>query len=142
MNKKMAFASALLLGCLVSAGQTNDPTDSPAPLFLAPFKLWTASTNTISGPWNEDSLLKFSQSLSKEGQGSPDLETGLEANGEFYLSPAEQTSDSAFVRAIDSVLQPEVIPLGNAQLQCSIIKAIKRKNPLCLIDATVLKLSW
>jgi hypothetical protein len=146
MNKKMAFASALLFSCLVSAAQTNDPPGSPAPLYFAPIKLWTASSNSITGSGDEDLLFKFSQSQNQltrnEGQRSPGLETDLGANGEFYLTPAEPPSDSAFARAVDSVLHPEVITLGKTRLQCSIIKAIKRKNPLCLIDATVLKLSW
>jgi hypothetical protein len=146
MNKKIAFASALLFSCLVSAGQTNAPPVSRAPLYLAPVKLWRASSNSIVGYWNEDSLLKFSQSqsqLTRNGiERNRDLGTRLEESREFCLTQSQQPSDSAFVRAVDSLLQPEVITLGKTHVRCSIIKAIKRKNPLCLIDATVFKLSW
>src|SRR5271165_5167806 len=122
MNKKIGFTSALLFCCLVSAAQTNAPPASRAPLHLSPVRLWTAPTNSMTASGGDDSLLKLSQSqnqLTPNGSDrNPDFWTRLvEQSGAFYLTRPEPLSNSWFVRAVDLVLKPEVIPLGKARLR-------------------------
>ena len=45
-------------------------------------------------------------------------------------------------RSFDSILRPEYFHLGKTTASCSIWNAIKRKNPLCLLNQTFLHLSW
>lgn len=64
------------------------------------------------------------------------LETG------DYVIFHEPPTDNPYVRAVDAIFTPEVIRLGKMSLACSVVTAIKRKNPLCLLNPMVLDLSW
>jgi len=64
----------------------------------------------------------------------------LEQGG--YFTRPERPSDNLFVRAMDAVFRPEVIHIGDISVSCSIITAIKRKNPFCLINPMVIHVSW
>jgi hypothetical protein len=65
----------------------------------------------------------------------------LEALGCF--TRREPPSENVFVRALDNTFRPEVIRLGRTtKLSCSLVTAIKRRNPLCLLNPVVLNLSW
>ncbi len=73
--------------------------------------------------------------------------TGLESynvrSDRFYLIPAgEPAPDNPFERTVDRIGQPEVVHVGKATLSSSVIAAVKRKNPLCLLNATVLQMTW
>ena len=50
--------------------------------------------------------------------------------------------DRAVERAVTTVFLPEPIKIGHAQLGFSPYTAIKRKNPLCLLNPIPLALSW
>ena len=54
----------------------------------------------------------------------------LESQGLFIV----QDDDSEFDRAINAAFRPEVIHLGHFEFTSSIITAIARRNPLCLLD--------
>jgi len=43
---------------------------------------------------------------------------------------------------MDAVFEPEVIHLRKIDVSCSLITALKRRNPLCLINPIVLNVSW
>jgi hypothetical protein len=64
----------------------------------------------------------------------------LEERG--YLRRPEPKSDNRFVRFVNGIFEPTPIRLGKTVVTCSIITAIKRKNPLCLINPLVLTVSW
>jgi len=64
----------------------------------------------------------------------------LEQGG--YLTRKEIRSENRFERAIDAIFEPEVIHLRKVDISCSAITAIKRKNPLCLLNPIVLNVSW
>ena len=64
----------------------------------------------------------------------------LERNG--YFNKPELPSDSRLERFLNSTFEPEVIRLGKVSLSCSAITAIKRKNPLCLLNMIFLRLEW
>jgi len=43
---------------------------------------------------------------------------------------------------VDAIFEPEVLRLGKAGFSCSIVTAIKRCNPLCLLNPEFLRFSW
>jgi hypothetical protein len=59
-----------------------------------------------------------------------------------YLTRPEPPSDNLLVRFADSTFRPEVFKIGKTSVTCSIVTAIKRKNPLCLLNPCVLGFSW
>jgi hypothetical protein len=59
----------------------------------------------------------------------------------FVRTPREP--DDRISRAFNAVFKPEPIRLGrNATFSCTIWTAIKRKNPLCLLNPIVISASW
>jgi len=61
---------------------------------------------------------------------------------EFYLTRAELPADSGVVRFLENTFTPEVVHIGKVPVTCSIITAIKRKNPLCLLNPLFFQVSW
>ena len=64
----------------------------------------------------------------------------LERGG--YLKTPEPPTDNRLQRFLNSTFEPEVLHFGKLSLSCTAITAIKRKNPLCLINAIFLRLEW
>jgi hypothetical protein len=64
----------------------------------------------------------------------------MERDG-FVFYPA-QTPDSPIVNAMNAVFEPEVFHIGKISASASVLTAIKRKNPLCLLSPAVLTFSW
>jgi hypothetical protein len=59
-----------------------------------------------------------------------------------FIQPAH-ASDNPLSRAFDSVFRPEEFRVGRtATVSCSILTAIKRKNPFCLLNPIFLNVSW
>ncbi len=59
-----------------------------------------------------------------------------------FIRPAP-APDGILSRSLDSVFRPEEFKVGRtATVSCSILTAIKRKNPLCLLNPIFLKMSW
>ena len=63
-------------------------------------------------------------------------------SGQFYLSEPEPKSENNLVRAAEAIWSPEVIKLGKTSVSCPLVTAIKRKNPLCLLNPLFFQLSW
>jgi len=49
---------------------------------------------------------------------------------------------AGFEGAIDSIFRPEVYHGRKVYVSCSVLTAIKRKNPLCLLNPLFLHVSW
>ncbi len=64
----------------------------------------------------------------------------LKAQGCFTPKPPE--SDNYFVRSVNTMFDQEEMRVGKTTVTCSIITAIKKKNPLCLINPILLNISW
>jgi hypothetical protein len=62
--------------------------------------------------------------------------------GEFYLIQAQPVAENRFVRAAEAIWSPEVVHLGKTTVSCPVITAIKRKNPLCLLNPIFFQASW
>jgi hypothetical protein len=54
----------------------------------------------------------------------------------------ELPSDSLIERSLNAVFAPEVIQIRKVAITSSLITAIKRRNPLCLLNPMVFNLSW
>lgn len=54
----------------------------------------------------------------------------------------DEVPESWPVRSLDSVFRPEEFRVGKTSVSCSITTAIKRRNPLCLLNPIVLNVSW
>jgi hypothetical protein len=66
----------------------------------------------------------------------------LGQSSRFLLTRPEPRSENVFVRGVEDIFEPEVVRLGKTTFTCSLLTAIKRKNPLCLINPIFLQLSW
>jgi hypothetical protein len=72
----------------------------------------------------------------------PQLYHYLDRSG--YLTRPAPPSSSFLVRATDAAFTPEPVHIGKTTMfSCSVLTAIKRKNPLCLLDTLpFLQISW
>ena len=62
---------------------------------------------------------------------------------DFGLIPPLKPSRDPLARSFDSIFRPEEFRIGQrATFSCTIATAIKRKNPLCLLNPLFLNLSW
>lgn len=63
-------------------------------------------------------------------------------NDVFYLTRAEPELADDTARFVDQVFRPEVFHVGKIPATCTIWAAIKRKNPLCLLNPIFFQVSW
>jgi len=110
--------------------------------------LLLAETQFADSPTGEIDLAKSSpagllgQMSLHSPLGDADLRTyrRFEENGYLKRPPAK--SDNAFVRVANNIFEPTPIRIGKTTVVCSLITAIKKKNPLCLLNPMVLSISW
>jgi hypothetical protein len=171
MKWNLLITFALLVGCIGSGGQTNSPP-APRLLFslsALPLRelprdvesgralhapdtsldehgrdLNTSSPNSaFSGtnaipPTNLTNQISFtSGELTPVGAA---LYERLVQQG--YFTRRESEIVSPFEHFVETVFVPEVAHLGKVDLSCSILTAIQRKNPLCLLNPIFFQLSW
>lgn len=70
-----------------------------------------------------------------------ELRSSVVRSDEFYLV-RKQVIDNPVERFVDGVFRPEVYHLGKTEVSCSFLTALKRKNPLCLLNPLVVQISW
>jgi hypothetical protein len=74
--------------------------------------------------------------------GEADLRTyRLLAENGYWNRPSPQ-SDNVFVRVVNDIFEPATFRVGKTTVACSIVTALKKKNPLCLLNPIVLNVSW
>ena len=67
----------------------------------------------------------------------------LENHGLGLIQPPEPQPHDLLSRGSDAIFKPEVFHIGQkATISCSILTAIKRRDPLCLINPHFLKITW
>lgn len=59
-----------------------------------------------------------------------------------YMNPTPAPATDLFSRTVNTLFQPEPVGVGKATVAFSPITAIKRKNPLALLNPIVLNISW
>ena len=168
MNK---FAGLLLIGCAVSApGQTNsepcvmelfslpcsglrapaagseDPAlqtitnefvDQKQALPRKFDKEAVSQDNCLLTPTNSTSEVV---TLDREQALMLRLHERLKEGG--YLALRTPAPDNLYGRTMNAIFQPEPVRVGKTTVAFSPITAIKRKNPLALLNPIVLHISW
>jgi hypothetical protein len=140
MNKILLTAYVLIGSCWVSFGQTNAPAAAQpaprpalklpaAPQQTSPDVLLPANTNLPAGRMR----LEGNQAKTPASKRS-ELEGLLNLPGPAYRNDLEPGMAAAF--------KPEIIRAGHTQIYSSVVTAVARKNPLCLLDPTFLKISF
>ena len=64
----------------------------------------------------------------------------LDRDGFFNRPPV--VYENGLDRFIDNTFSPEVFRVGKVEVSCSLLTAIKRKNPLCLANPWFLNITW
>jgi hypothetical protein len=64
----------------------------------------------------------------------------LERGG--YLARRDPPVENVFTRTMDAIFAPEVIQIGGTSIALSPYTAIKRRNPLCLLNPIPIVVSW
>jgi hypothetical protein len=59
-----------------------------------------------------------------------------------YFERPPRPPDSPVLRWAQGTFQPEEVRVGKTKLTCSLYTALKRKNPLCLLNPVFFGLSW
>ncbi|HEY5909353.1 MAG TPA: hypothetical protein VJA21_01980 [Verrucomicrobiae bacterium] len=140
----------VLFGISIMCGSAQTDPSSPV-LDISPMKLRAELTLDSPQPaappvflsHSADTNLTERDISASNGETPSGLESYNVRSDRFYLIPAAgPVPDNPFERAVDWIGQPEVVHVGKAELSSSVITAVKRKNPLCLLNATVLKMTW
>ena len=161
------FCLLVLSGLSVDA-QTNAPAESSRPSFSSPpLQIRTLQSLEESPPHDtsqlhsenqigvamdmteadasrtEWSVASFIMDRPPEGSGSVIEEAIHNSRGVVeFLEPPPIVSDNPLDRVLVEPFTPVGIPVGKTTVSCSVITAIKRKNPLCLLNPIVLNISW
>jgi len=59
-----------------------------------------------------------------------------------FLRRPEPPPDDLFSRTMNGIFTPTPLRIGKTTVCCSLVTAIKRRNPLCLLNPMVLNISW
>ncbi len=141
MKRIFLVAYALLAPCWISFGQTNSPA-AAAPLPpLRTLKMPAApkqSPAAIVLPANTNAL---AGQMSLEGNPAKTAAPSRIAQEGLLIPPGPAYSND-FERNMAAAFRPEIIHAGHAQIYSSVVTAVARKNPLCLLDATFLHISF
>ena len=81
--------------------------------------------------------------VSSTDRGDGDVRRYYLRQPDFGFVRTARVSDNLLVRSLDSVFRPEEFHIGRTTtLSCSILTAIKRRNPFCLLNPIILNVSW
>jgi hypothetical protein len=102
-------------------------------------KLPTSAEDVID-PSLRDSFAVSNQKILKANLTETALYSRMKS--ENFFKPSGPEYDTDLERKIDAAFSPEIIRMGHVRIQCSIITAIARKNPLCLLNPNFLGISF
>jgi hypothetical protein len=136
-------------------GQTNTSAATPLGFSVPPLRLrgeWWYKQKTVVGDRVDKPAPTISLSTPaalatpavalQSSLGDAEFSSRVIRSGEFYLTRAEPPADSGVVRFVEGIFTPEVIHLGKSRSRARFVTAIKRKNPLCLLNPLVFQVSW
>jgi hypothetical protein len=104
---------------------------------VAPAVSVTLSTNSASSAAGDVAL---NSSVNDDFFQKLDIYRRLDEGG--YLTRPAINSENLVARSIDSIFRPDPVHVGKATMSCTLLTAIKRKNPLCLLNPIFFQLSW
>ncbi len=145
----MLFVALLFTPGLAARAQTNFSTAGfvlPPMHLRAELTLDSPEDNSTAAPFLVHAVETNSperEMVASSGETFNALETYNTRSDRLYLTPEiEPPAQSPLGTNLSSIGEPEVLHLGHRTLSCSAITAVKRRNPLCLVNATVLKMTW
>lgn len=147
MKRIFRIACMSAFCCAGAFGQTNCPPPTLGMFVLPPARLRVLPADpqspvpaaAVVQPAAPARLASEKMTLSTAGDDlDPELYRRLEQEGCF----TRRSPSTAVERYFASVFEPEVVHLGKTSFSCTVITAIKRKNPLCLLNPMFLNLSW
>jgi len=105
------------------------------------------SSGEFSEVNNSQAVLDYRQDLQDEivlnrHAGEFDYRTYRLVHDRDFLKRPEPLLDDLFSRTLNGIFLPEPFRIGKTTVSCSLVTAIKRKNPLCLLNPIVLNISW
>jgi len=141
MKSIIAGIVGMTLSVVSCVGQTNCSTGKALGFSLPPLRLKAelqaeaekvASTISLPTPATlQAQTVAFESSLS-----DTEFHSRVVRSDEFYLTRTERLS------FVQSIFTPEVVHIGKVPVSCTIVTAIKRKNPLCLLNPYFIQISW
>jgi hypothetical protein len=105
--------------------------------FAAPALSVTLSTNSVN-PAPEE----FALNSTRDDDLFRKLDVYRRLDEGGYLTRPETRSDNLIERSLDNTFRPELLHVGKTTVSCTLITAIKRKNPFCLLNPIFLQWSW
>ena len=157
LRQFQVIAGLIVVATLTGAAQTNAPQpDLHWFVMTAPHlrgeSIDSVQLNSYRGEvgLNASQIQSTTAELKSQPPGSFSLSSSRE-DTEFYfrnrdfqlITPPKPMSNDPITHGLDSVFRPEEFHIGRtATLSCSIATAIKRKNPLCLLNPIFLHVSW
>jgi len=139
---------AIVIACvgiaLTTAAQTNSSSDYERWFVLPKPRLQAEYT---APPMSSSGLQQGEASLGSPKSGADRsykvFELYYRKQQDFDFTPRAHVSEDPLSRALASVFEPEVFRVGRTTtVSCSILTAIKRKNPLCLLNPIFLQVTW
>jgi hypothetical protein len=145
MKKILMLVWVLIVACPVCFGQTNHSSVAATRLIhpgaLKPSAQPARNSPVVSMEQNDPSPLAHfeddyaSDSSDQTSQRPPQSETGIisRIGQQGLLTPQAN---------IAGPVRPKIIHMRHMQIYSSVVTAVARKNPLCLLDATFLNISF
>ncbi len=112
------------------------PRTLPQQTVIAPTMPLAASSNDLA---SANVGVQLSSSAKDDFFEKLDVYRRLDQGG-YLTRPGH--SENILERSIDATFRPEPVPVGKTMLSCSLITAIKRKNPFCLLNPIFFQWSW
>jgi hypothetical protein len=142
-----AVCSCVALFALPCIGQSNTPAGTPVRFSLPSIRLRADLQAEIEKsapavPVSTPVALSTPAVALESSLSASEFHSRIIRSDEFYLTRAELPADSGVVRFLENTFTPEVVHIGKVPVTCSIITAIKRKNPLCLLNPLFFQVSW
>ena len=131
-------------------GQTNRADEVSPGFFLPPVRLRLEKPEPAEPAKDNPATLTLSSPGAAAPQAAalsaslpePGLQSRVFRSDRFYLERLEARPDTGMEKIVDRIFTPEVVHLGKIPITGSIVTAIKRKNPLCLLNPIVFQMSW
>jgi len=162
---------SLLFICCVGnlSAQTNSPSVSPQLFSMPQVALRLSNSESDRGMvvvTDNSRVLRLGSAQSQDVSVGPEPAANTRPEGSFettsasgslsgaslriyerlekggYLTRPELPSEDRLDRLVNTIFVPETIQFRKASVSCSIITAIKRRNPLCLINPIFLDIRW
>jgi len=158
---RRAMALVVVAAALTAAAQTNFPPQFARWFILPERHLRTVFADSpVSGPDLQPARPGLNPATAEMGPADPKAQSpdqivvtddrGAEDVQQYYLRQRnfgferiDRVPDNLLARALDSVFRPEEFHIGRtATFSCSLLTAIVRKNPFCLLNPIFLNVSW